>query len=432
MPEQMNQEQQRIAVVGLGYIGRPLALALASVGDGTVGYDIDPGTVSRVKRSLATGEGSVALEAALHATTDPDDLEGCTLFVVAVPTPVDEDNRPDLGPLEAATRKIGQYLRAGGIVVFESTVYPGATEEVCVPILEEMSGLRYGRDFSVAYAPERINTGDSEHTIDRMVKVVAAPDDKTFNAVAAMYRSVTSGGVHRAASIRVAETAKVLENAQRDLNIALMNELAQICHKLDIETHEVLATAGTKWNFLPFRPGLVGGHCVGVDPYYLTSRAEQSGIHPEVMLAARRRNESMGRWVAQEIAKLLAKENRVLAGVRVGVFGATYKEDVCDLRNSRVYDLVEELEAFGLEVLVCDPVAEPGQLRNLYGERCRETEEMEELSAALFAVGHTVWRGRQAIDQARSSLAAGANLVVDIDGVTAGQELPPPYRLWRL
>lgn len=382
---------ERIAVVGQGYVGLPLTLALGRAFPGTVGFDIDDAKIARLQQGIdRTGESEQAelAQSNVKFTSDTEDLAGATFIVVAVPTPIDSDRRPDLRPVMAASRTVGSVLGKGTVVVFESTVYPGVTEDVCGPILEEVSGLRRGVDFKLAYSPERINPGDKEHTLSRIVKVVAAEDQETLDRVASVYEAVVEVGVYRASSIRVAEAAKVIENTQRDLNIALMNELAIIFDRLGINTIEVLEAAGTKWNFLPFRPGLVGGHCIGVDPYYLTAKAEEVGYHPEVILAGRRINDGMGAFVAQKLIKMLAANGRPLNSARVGVLGLTFKENVPDLRNSRVPDIVEELVEYGIRPAVHDDRADAAEAAAEYGIELAELDELNDLDALILAVPH--------------------------------------------
>ena len=382
---------ERIGVVGLGYVGLPVALALARRFEWTVGFDLSSARIDALKdhrdwTGEATGEALRATR--LKFSCDPKDLKGCTFFVVAVPTPIDLDRRPDLEPLMSATEIVGGAIEKGAVVVYESTVYPGVTEERCGPLLEETSGLERGRDFKLGYSPERINPGDREHTFERIIKVVAAEDDESLARVASVYERVVGAGVHRASSIRVAEAAKVIENTQRDLNIALMNELALIFDRLGIRTKDVLEAASTKWNFLPFSPGLVGGHCIGVDPYYLTAKAESAGYHPEVILAGRRINDSMGRYVAQRTVKLLRERDHELKGCRVGVLGLTFKENVPDLRNSRVPDIVDELRGYGIEPVVHDPMAEAGNAWSEHQVELAPWDAIRELDALILAVPH--------------------------------------------
>lgn len=389
------QSGEKIAVIGLGYVGLPVALAFARRFPGTVGFDVNERRVAALREGRdVTGEVSAAdlSSAGLIATTDPASLEDRTFFIVAVPTPIDDSKRPDLGPVRRATETVGRALKKGAVVVYESTVYPGVTEEVCGPILERVSGLRRGVDFKLGYSPERINPGDKEHTLERIIKVVSGEDPPTLERVAQAYSAIIKAGVHRAPSIRVAEAAKVIENTQRDLNIALMNELSMIFDRMGIRTQDVLEAAATKWNFLRFSPGLVGGHCIGVDPYYLTAKAEELGYLPQVILAGRRINDGMGAFVAQKLVKLLVQAGRAVPGARVGVCGLTFKEDVPDLRNSRVPDIVRELADFGIRPLVHDPHADPAEALAEYGVELRPLEELTSLDAMVLAVPHRAYR----------------------------------------
>ncbi len=345
--------ENKIAVVGLGYVGLPLAVHLAAHFD-VVGFDLKAERIQELQsgfdRTLEV-PGSQLDKAKLNYTDKPADLSDCRLMIVAVPTPIDEFRIPDLGPLRGASTTVGRYLQKGSCVVYESTVYPGATEEVCIPILEAESGLKFERDFTVGYSPERINPGDKVHSLDKIMKIVSGSDPATCELLANVYGQVVKAGIHKAGSIKVAEAAKVIENTQRDLNIALMNELAKIFDICGIDTLEVLEAAGTKWNFLPFRPGLVGGHCIGVDPYYLTFKAEALGYHPEMILAGRRINDGMGKHIAERTVKMLIKAGKQVRGARVAILGITFKEDVPDLRNTKVVDIIRELKDYGVEVL---------------------------------------------------------------------------------
>jgi UDP-N-acetyl-D-galactosamine dehydrogenase len=380
-----------VAVVGLGYVGLPLAVEFGKVRS-TIGFDLSEEKV-RSYRGLVDPTGEISsdeLRAAtrLRVTTNPADLRDADYVVVAVPTPIDNARLPDFGPLIGASRTVGQNLKKGAIVIYESTVYPGATEEVCIPVLEQHSGLRWKQDFHVGYSPERINPGDKEHTLTRIVKVVAGDDAATLDRVEELYGSIITAGVHRASSIAVAEAAKVIENTQRDLNIALMNELALIFNKLGIDTLEVLQAAGTKWNFLPFRPGLVGGHCIGVDPYYLTHKAEMIGYHPEVILAGRRINDNMGKFIAEQTIKQMIAAGSPIKGARVNVLGLTFKENVPDLRNSRVIDVIQELRSFGVDIFVHDPVCLPDDARHEYGIELVSWDALPRADALVAAVAH--------------------------------------------
>jgi len=383
-----------VAVVGLGYVGLPLAVAFGRVAD-TVGIDLSEEKVARYREGVdPAGEvPAKAFQAAerLTFTTDPAALGEAEFIVVAVPTPVDGTHNPDFGPLIAASRTVGAHMRRGATVIYESTVYPGATEEVCLPILCETSGLEWRKDFHIGYSPERINPGDPEHRLETIVKVVAGDDGATLDRVAALYGQVIEAGVHRASSIRVAEAAKVIENTQRDLNIALMNELAIIFEKAGLDTGDVLAAARTKWNFLPFRPGLVGGHCIGVDPYYLTYKAEALGYHPEVILAGRRINDGMGNFVAQQTVKCLARSGSAVKDATVTVLGLTFKENVADLRNSKVFDVISELKSYGVNVIAHEPLVPADANGALQGIEVCDWDALPVADAMVVAAAHNAF-----------------------------------------
>jgi len=421
--------RERPAVIGLGYVGLPVAMALARAGWNVTGFDISHDRVAALKRGVdVTGEvdGAELSAASLRISGDAASLSGATFFIVAVPTPVDREHRPDMSALAAACSVVGSHLTPGAVVVFESTVYPGATEEFCGPLLARASGLTCGTDFTLGYSPERINPGDREHSIDKVVKVVAGQDAATLERVAAVYQEIASAGVYRAPSIRVAEAAKVLENIQRDVNIALMNELALICDRLDLSTRDVLMAAGTKWNFLRFAPGLVGGHCIGVDPYYLTAKAESVGYHPEVILSGRRINDGMGRFVAQKTLKLLAAADRLSTRARVGLLGLTFKENVPDVRNSRVVDIIGELRSFGIEPLVHDPLAAAG---DEHGVELAPLNSFTELDALIVAVAHDAYR--TAGPRLMEMIAPGG-VLVDVKGLFDPSAVRPDVRYWSL
>ena len=380
-----------IAVVGLGYVGLPLAVEFGKK-SATVGFDLSESKIESYRKHIdPTGElATEDLKAARHLTvsTDPTVLKDADYIVVAVPTPVDIAHNPDFTPLAGASKTVGQNMKKGAIVIFESTVYPGATEEVCIPILEKHSGLKWKEDFHVGFSPERINPGDKEHTLTTILKVVSGDDAETLESIAKLYESVITAGVYRASSIKVAEAAKVIENTQRDLNIALMNELAIIFDKIGIDTLEVLKAAGTKWNFLPFRPGLVGGHCIGVDPYYLTHKAEMIGYHPQVILAGRRINDGMAKFVAEKTVKSMIAAGFHVKGSKVNVIGLTFKENCPDLRNSKVADIVYELKSYGCDVHVYDPVADADEAMHEYGIKLEKWEDLPRADAVVAAVGH--------------------------------------------
>ncbi|MES2900204.1 MAG: nucleotide sugar dehydrogenase [Pseudomonadota bacterium] len=380
-----------VAVVGLGYVGLPLAVAFGKKRP-TVGFDLSVSKVESYRNFIdPTGELDTAeLRQAtqLSVSADPTILASADYIIVAVPTPVDIAHNPDFTPLAGASKTVGMHMKKGAIVVFESTVYPGATEEVCIPILEQHSGLKWKQDFHVGFSPERINPGDKEHTLTTILKVVSGDDAATLESVAQMYESVITAGVYRASSIKVAEAAKVIENTQRDLNIALMNELAIIFDKIGIDTLEVLKAAGTKWNFLPFRPGLVGGHCIGVDPYYLTHKAEMIGYHPQVILAGRRINDGMAKFVAEKTVKSIIANGAHVKGAKINVLGLTFKENCPDLRNSKVADVIAELKSYGCDVHVYDPVASPEEAMHEYGIRLDKWEDLPQAEAIVAAVSH--------------------------------------------
>jgi len=385
---------ERIAVVGLGYVGLPLAVALARKFPGTIGFDTNKTRLEELKsgrdRNHET-DPEVLRTSGLKFAGSVSDLADRTFFIIAVPTPVTRYNRPDFGAMLRASATVGGVLKPGAIVVYESTVYPGATEEICGPALEAASHLRAGRDFQLGYSPERINPGDRAHTLERVTKIVSAQDAASLERVAGVYGAVCESGVYRAPSIKVAEAAKVIENTQRDLNIALMNELAMIFERIGIRTADVLAAARTKWNFVPFTPGLVGGHCIGVDPYYLTTKAEELGYQPEVILAGRRINNGMGAYLAQRMVKMLVQADLPVKGARVGILGLTFKEDVPDLRNSRVPDIVAELRQFGVEPTVHDPLGDPKEALKICGISLTPLEKMRDLDGLILAVCHRAY-----------------------------------------
>ena len=425
---------QVVAIVGLGYVGLPLAVEFGRRFR-TIGFDLSQAKIDAYRRGVdPTGEVSgddLRASTGLSVTTDAAALREADFVVVAVPTPVDDAHQPDFGPLLGASASVGRNLKRGATIVFESTVYPGATEEICVPVIERHSGLVWKRDFFVGYSPERINPGDREHTLTRIVKVVSGDTPETLERVAAVYASVVTAGVHRASSIKVAEAAKVIENTQRDLNIALMNELALIFHKIGIDTLEVLEAAGTKWNFLPFRPGLVGGHCIGVDPYYLTHKADKLGYHPQVILAGRRINDGMGKYIAAETVKHLIQAGRPVKDADVTVLGLTFKENVPDLRNSRVIDVVNELRSYGMRVHVHDPVADPAEALHEYGITLTPWDRLPRAEAIVAAVAHRALTARP-LAEVCDKLAPGG-LYVDVKCQADAAALRARgVRVWRL
>ncbi len=423
-----------VCVVGLGYVGLPVAVAFGKVRK-TVGFDISAKKIFQLKQFIdATGEVSHdQLKSAEHliVTDDPEQIRLADYVIVAVPTPVNEARQPDFSPLESASRVVGKYLKAGAIVVYESTVYPGATEEICVPILERCSGMRWKQDFHVGYSPERINPGDKDHTFTKILKVVSGDDAETLDKVADLYASVVTAGVYKASTIKVAEAAKVIENTQRDLNIAFVNELSIIFDRLGIDTQEVLNAASTKWNFLNFRPGLVGGHCIGVDPYYLTHKAELAGYHPEVILAGRRINDGMGPYVARKAIQQMIHQGRNILGARVNVLGMTFKENCKDIRNSKVIDVIRELEQFGCEVFVHDPEADADETLHEYGVKLRTWDELPAADCTILAVAHKAFADKPAEAYLEKIVRQGCLVQVKavIDTVPLRRE---GIRTWRL
>jgi UDP-N-acetyl-D-galactosamine dehydrogenase len=388
-------KKYNVAVIGLGYVGMPLAVEFGKRFP-TIGFDLSQTKIDAYNAYIdPTGEvstetlKSVIKPGGLEITTNPLHIGSADILIIAVPTPVDEAHIPDFQPLISSSSTVGKYMKKGAIVIYESTVYPGATEEICIPVLEKHSGLKWKQDFFVGYSPERINPGDKERTLTKIIKVVSGDTTETLEKVASLYESIISAGVHRASSIKVAEAAKVIENTQRDLNIALMNELAIIFHKIGIDTTEVLKAAGTKWNFLKFKPGLVGGHCIGVDPYYLTHKAEMLGYHPQVILAGRRINDGMGQFVAEKTVKLMIQQGINIKGAKVSVLGLTFKEDCPDLRNSKVIDVIRELQDFGCEVIVHDPLADMEEAMHEYGVKLVAWEQLpKDADAIVVAVSH--------------------------------------------
>lgn len=422
----------KIAVIGLGYVGLPLALAFAKKFEHVIGFDINKEKIAKINAKIdPTNEGleSELNSSTLKATSEIKELSEANFFIVGVPTPIDDDKRPDLSPLESACKLIGSVLKKDDIVVFESTVYPGITEEFCGPILAKVSNLKQGKDFKLGYSPERINPGDKEHTIDKITKVVSGEDTKTLELVAEVYSQVVTVGVHKAESIKVAEAAKVIENTQRDLNIALMNELSIIFDKMGISTNQVLNAAGTKWNFLKFTPGLVGGHCIGVDPYYLTTKAQQLGYNPQVILAGRRINDDMGKFIAQKAVKLLINKNVDFKKVKVGILGLTFKENVSDIRNSRVPDIFNELKEFGIECLVHDPHGDSKETLHEYGIKLNSIEDFKEMDLVVLAVPH-----REYLTQKDSILGNIKNggILIDIKSVFASEGVGGKVVYWGL
>ena len=425
-----------ICVVGLGYVGLPLAVLLSNKYK-VIGFDINSKRVEELSSGIdRTGEveSKDLVSSDILFTDKPELMSTADLIIVTVPTPIDEHKIPDLRPVKAATRTVGRYMKKGSIVVYESTVYPGVTEEICVPILEQESGLKWKEDFHVGYSPERVNPGDKEHTIDKIVKVVAGDTPEITDYLAEIYGSVITAGIHKAPNIKTAEAAKVIENTQRDLNIALMNELAIIFHKLGIDTKEVIEAAATKWNFLKFEPGLVGGHCIGVDPYYLTFKAQELGYHPEVILAGRRINDYMGKFIAENTVKLLIKAGKAVKGSKVLILGFTFKENISDIRNTRVVDIYNELKEYGIEVFVHDPYAYPDEVKEEYGIDLLEDINLDKpYDGIIVAVKHKPFKFLKFQDLKGFTNNGGKPVLVDVKGLYNPQEADKEgFLYWRL
>jgi UDP-N-acetyl-D-galactosamine dehydrogenase len=423
--------KKNIAVVGLGYVGLPVAVAFGKENK-VIGFDVNTQRIEELINNIdCTNEVTIneLKEANIKFTNDKKELTTADFIIVAVPTPIDEHNQPDLTPLIKASETVGSVLQKGTIVVFESTVYPGATEEVCVPILEKESKLVYGKDFYVGYSPERINPGDMTHRFTTIKKIVAGQNETITNEMAEVYGSVIEAGVYKASSIKVAEAAKVIENTQRDVNIALMNELAIIFNQLDIDTSEVLKAAGTKWNFLNFKPGLVGGHCIGVDPYYLTYKAESIGYHPEVILSGRRINDNIAKFIALNIIKALIKQGITIQGAKVNVYGLTFKENCPDLRNTKVIQVIKELKEYGLEIYSHDPVADKVEATKIYGIELQDFETLPQADVAIFAVAHDLYLQQK---QSYLNLIKDKGVICDVKAIIADDDVKATQYLWRL
>lgn len=447
--EKIVNKQEKISVVGLGYVGMPIAVAFGKKVD-VIGFDINKEKVQQYINGIdATKEvGDEEIKnSKVEFTYNENKLKECKFHIVAVPTPINDDKTPNLNPVIGSSKIVGRNLTKGSIVVYESTVYPGVTEDICVPILENESGLKCGKDFFVGYSPERINPGDKIHRLETIVKIVSGMDEKTLDTVAKVYELVIEAGVYRAKGIKVAEAAKVIENSQRDINIAFTNELSIIFNKMGIDTKAVLEAAGTKWNFLNFRPGLVGGHCIGVDPYYLTYKAEQLGYHSQIILSGRRINDDMGKYVAENTVKKLIKANKQIKNARVGILGFTFKEDCPDTRNSKVIDIVNELMEYGMEVLIADPIANKDEVKHEYGIDLVELNDLEYLDGVILAVPHKEYKDLDISsidklfsgkDQVSSEVAAttldnSKKVIIDIKGLLNREELEEKsYLYWRL
>ncbi|MBE6817748.1 MAG: nucleotide sugar dehydrogenase [Ruminococcaceae bacterium] len=433
--EQIKNNEENISLVGLGYVGMPIAIEFAKRGVNVIGFDLNAKKIETYKSGIdPTNEvGDEAIKATtVEFTADEADLKRAKFHIVAVPTPVNDDHTPDLTPVEGASTIVGRNLTKGSIVVFESTVYPGVTEEICVPIMEKESGLKCGVDFKVGYSPERINPGDKVHRLNTITKIVSGMDNESLDVIAKVYEIVVDAGVHRAESIKVAEAAKVIENSQRDINIAFMNELSIIFNKMGIDTKAVLEAAGTKWNFLKFFPGLVGGHCIGVDPYYLTYKAEMLGYHSQIILSGRRINDDMGKYVAENIVKKLIATDKAVKGAKVAILGFTFKEDCPDTRNTKIIDIVNELKEYGIEPVIADPIADKAEAKVLYGVEFADMESICDLDALVLAVAHEEFKNLT-MQQLGAMYASGKKILVDVKGLLDRKEYEEAgYEYWRL
>lgn len=432
--QKLVDREEKISLVGLGYVGMPIAVAFAKKVK-VIGFDISQSKIDLYKQgndpTKEVGDEVIA-KTTVQFTANPEDLKKAKFHIVAVPTPVRDDHTPDLAPVISASKTLGRNLLPGSIVVYESTVYPGVTEDVCIPILEKESGFTCGVDFKVGYSPERINPGDKVHRLETIVKVVSGMDEETLDTVAKVYELVVEAGVHRAATIKVAEAAKVIENSQRDINIVFMNELSIIFNKLGIDTKSVLEAAGTKWNFLKFTPGLVGGHCIGVDPYYLTYKAEQVGYHSQIILSGRRINDDMGRYVAENLVKYLIRSDRPVKNAKVAILGFTFKENCPDTRNTRVIDIVNELRQYGITPIIADPEADADEARHEYGVEFEELDSIREMDAVVLAVAHDVFK-EITIERMNSFFNSGTKVLLDIKGLLDKSVFESAgYLYWRL
>ena len=431
----IKSNKEAISLVGLGYVGMPIAIEFAKRGVNVIGFDLNKAKIETYKSGIdpthEVGDDAIK-NTTVFFTSDEADLKKAKFHIVAVPTPVNDDHTPDLAPVEGASRILGRNLTKGSIIVFESTVYPGVTEDVCVPILEKESGLKCGEDFKIGYSPERINPGDKVHRLNTITKIVSGMDEETLDCVAKVYEIVVDAGVHRAESIKVAEAAKVIENSQRDINIAFMNELSIIFNKMGIDTKAVLDAAGTKWNFLKFSPGLVGGHCIGVDPYYLTYKAEMLGYHSQIILAGRRINDDMGAYVAENCVKSLIASDKVVKRARVTILGFTFKENCPDTRNSKIFDIVKELREYGIEPVIADPVADADEAEKLYGVKFCDISEVKNMDAVILAVAHDEF-AKFTMEEVDCMFGDGQKVLLDIKGLLNRKEYETAgYRYWRL
>lgn len=435
--QKLIEKNEKLSLVGLGYVGMPIAVAFAKKMD-VIGFDVNSKKISLYKKGIdPTKEvgDEIISKCNVDFTDDETKLKQAKFHIVAVPTPVRKDHTPDLQPIESASRVVGRNLVEGSVVVYESTVYPGVTEDICIPILEKESGLKCGVDFKVGYSPERINPGDRIHRLENIIKIVSGMDKETLELIANIYSLVVDAGVHRAPSIKVAEAAKVIENSQRDINIAFMNELSIIFNKIGIDTKDVLEAAGTKWNFLKFAPGLVGGHCIGVDPYYLTYKAEQIGYHSQVILSGRRINDDMGKYVVENMVKVMIRSDISVKKAKVGILGFTFKENCPDTRNTRVIDIINEMHEYGIEPIVCDPVADATEAEREYGVTLSKIDEVQELDALLIAVAHDEFRNLsyKKISNFFANHTNSKKVLIDVKGILERNEYEAKgYQYWRL
>lgn len=433
--QKLIDKEEKLVLVGLGYVGLPIAVEFAARGVEVIGFDLNSEKVETYKAGIdSTNEvGNDAIKnTSIYFTSDEKDLKEAKFFIVAVPTPVNDDHTPDLSFVEGASAVVGRNLTKGSVVVFESTVYPGVTEEVCAPLLERESGLECGVDFKIGYSPERINPGDAVHRLPTITKIVSGMDEETLDIVAKVYEIVVDAGVHRAESIKVAEAAKVIENSQRDINIAFMNELSIIFNKMGIDTQAVLKAAGTKWNFLKFYPGLVGGHCIGVDPYYLTYKAEKLGYHSQIILSGRRINDDMGRYVAENTVKRLIASGKAVKGAKVALFGFTFKENCPDTRNTKVADIVRELEEYSIHPVIVDPTADEREAKKLYGIEFTDIADIKDMDAVILAVAHTQFT-QLTMEQMNGFFGEGKKVLLDLKGLLNRKEYEgADYSYWRL
>lgn len=431
--EEIVKGNEKISLVGLGYVGMPIAVAFSKKVP-VIGFDVNAKKIELYKKgidpTLEVGD-EVISKCTVDFTADETRLKEAKFHIVAVPTPVNDDHTPDLSPVEGASHVVGRNLTKGSVVVYESTVYPGVTEDICIPILEEESGLKCGVDFKIGYSPERINPGDKVHRLETITKIVSGMDEESLDTIAKVYELVVEAGVHRAESIKVAEAAKVIENSQRDINIAFMNELSIIFNKMGIDTKSVLAAAGTKWNFLNFQPGLVGGHCIGVDPYYLTYKAEQLGYHSQIILSGRRINDDMGKYVAENVIKSLIKTDKPVKGAKIGLLGFTFKENCPDTRNTRIIDIVDELNEYGITPIIADPMADAEEAEKLYGVKFVDVEEFKDLDAVIVGVAHECFKAMKKADF--DKMYANKKVMIDIKGILDKKEYEEAdYLYWRL